>query len=107
MRDGSVQVNRLIGDQFAHRVQIGVEIANALGPRAIVRRCSGFWPISGGPLRRYMLCIAAELQNVPLREAHVLKDLPWRVLRAFGPLSPQRGRDSLDRRLERRVRLAA
>ena len=52
-----------------------------------------------------VLRIAAEVEQIVLRDAHVLDELPWRVFESSGLRAPPVLRDIADAFVERNVRL--
>src|SRR5581483_10865409 len=92
MRNFRVQIGFLVRDEFGHGLQIGAKATQAVVPGCRVSRRRALGPIAFGPGRRLMLRIAAEFQNVPLRDAHVLQQLPRAVRRAgwYCPAQPRR-----------------
>src|SRR6185503_21038430 len=79
----------------------------ALLPRARFRRGRARGPEPLGPWRRGVIRVEAEVQDVALRDAHVLEELPGSV-RCAARLLPAQGARELEQRLhERRVRAAA
>src|SRR5207245_4324783 len=60
------------------RFEVAAKRLGTLCPRRPARRI-GFGPISLGPCGRNVLRVPAELEDIPLREAHVLQQLPRRM----------------------------
>src|SRR5437870_2386896 len=75
-------------------------------PCACIRRLLCFRPITFRPLRGDVLRVAAELEDVPKRDAQVLQYLPWRMRAAPRQLPLQRKRHVFHRRIEIEVRAA-
>ena len=80
--DRREQIGRLLGDQALHFIKVGAKSCDRLMPgvrSSIARRSFSLRPVALRPRRRHMIRIAAEFQYVPLRDPHVLKNLPRRV----------------------------
>ena len=63
----------------AHRFQIFLELRDAGIPRLGIRRLRICRPVAFRPLRRHVIRIAAELENIPLSDPHMLEKLPCGV----------------------------
>jgi hypothetical protein len=102
------QVGARIGDQPHHGLQIGAETGDGAvpGPGVGRLRAAGR-PVPFRPARRDVRRVAAELEDVPLRQAQVLEQLPQRVLDAVGPGAAQRRRHVADDRFEAEVGVLA
>src|SRR5215472_4440578 len=107
MRNAYEQIRGLRRDQLAHRLEIGLERPNASRPGGGTWRRGSFRPVTLRPFRRGVLWVAAELENVGLRQPQVLQNFPGRMLHAFGTFAPQCGRQPLDYGVEMGVRSAA
>src|SRR6266571_8451582 len=81
------EVDRRIRDQRFHLFQILAELLNSFLPELFISLLVRLRPITLRPLRRNVLSVSTELQNVPLRNAHVLKHLPGGVWQARDPLA--------------------
>src|SRR5471032_996010 len=75
----SEEVCLVARDQLFHCLKVLRERFEAFVPSLRIRRRFGGGPVTGGPVRRDMLCIARKLQDVPLRDPHVLEQFPDRV----------------------------
>src|SRR6266481_293931 len=72
VRKHHAQIRFPIAHQFDHFVKIVLECFDALFPGGLVRRYGRLRPVALGKSRRDVLGVAAEFQNVPLRNAHML-----------------------------------
>ena len=75
-----------IFDQLLHRPKIVVKGVNALVPGGRARRRRAFRPVVIRQRERLVFRVDAELQDVPLRQAHVLDQHPrgmWQAVRDF------------------------
>ena len=84
--DGREEVGGFVGYQGAHGGVIGTEGAHGLVPAVFVGERGGLGPVAGWPLGRNVFGVAAEFEDVPLGDAHVLQNFPGRMrgaLRAF------------------------
>src|SRR5579872_4790234 len=61
-----------------------MNLFNTLVPRIGAGRLGGLRPVAFGPLRRFVLRVAAEFEDVPLRDADVFDQHPGRVREVFG-----------------------
>lgn len=86
--------------QILHLFQIVAKLLDALLPSPVARRRFRVWPVSLRPFWRDMLRIAAELEYVPLSDAHVLEQLPRRVRCSLNSLPAQLGWEVFDRILK-------
>src|SRR5262249_13045770 len=73
------QIRRRVGDQILHCLQIRAKCGDRLAPGFGVGRCVVLRPVAVGELRRNVTRIAAELENIPLADAHVFQKTPRRV----------------------------
>src|SRR5690242_6385763 len=73
VRDRREQIGFRIRNQRDHRFEIRSKFPQALIPRTVRRRRFGIRPVSSGELWRDVLRVPAELQDVPLGDAHVLE----------------------------------
>ncbi len=89
MRQRREQVGFRVGHKFTHRFQIPPESIQTITPSRITRGLRILWPVPGGPLRRNVFRVAAELEHVPLRDAKVFDDLPGTVLCALRSHPPK------------------
>jgi hypothetical protein len=78
-----------------------------LVPSFFVRRGRRARPVALREIRRFVLWIARELEDVRLGDAQVLEDFPKRVLCAFGPFATKFDRKVLENRIEIRVSVPA
>ena len=101
------EAGRSARHQPAHRFEIGAKGLYGPGPRRAVGRSLCLWPIAGRPFGRAVRRIAAEFEDVPLSDAHVIDDFPGRVCRAPGSLASQGSGQTFGRRVEARVGSAA
>src|SRR5207244_1481965 len=92
VREFRKQVGPGIGDQFLHLLKILLKLLNAFFPGLFARRRFGSGPVVVGKLLVRVFGIAAEIENILLRNAHVFEQLPGRVRRARGLLAAQRDR---------------
>jgi len=76
--EGRMEIGLGIGDQRLHRLQITLKCKDALGPCSVAGRRS-FRPVLRGPVGGLVLGIAAELKDVPLRDAQVFEQHPGGV----------------------------
>src|SRR5437879_2942462 len=83
MRNGSEKIVGRIPYELSHFGQVSPERRRAGIPRRCVRRSIALGPVALRPLRRFMLRIAAEFENVPLRQAQMLQKPPWREWELF------------------------
>lgn len=86
------------GDQLFHRLEVSSEHLETFFPRLRIRRRLCRRPVARGPVRRGMLGIARKLQDVPLRDAHVLEQFPERIRQPVGTHACQSRRHTLERR---------
>src|SRR5438477_12329858 len=97
MRNGSKKVAARIADKLAYRIQVGKKFLDTLIPRLCSFRFITRWSVLIGPLGRCMLRLQAELQDVPLRNANMLQQLPRRMRRTFRLLATKPSRKILKR----------
>ena len=107
VRNPRMQIDFRILHHAPERHQIGAERFHALIPGGIVRRRLGRRPIARRPGRRNMFWFPYELENVRLRDAHVLQHFPRRVRQPARPDAAQRGWQAGHRGVEIQVRSAA
>ena len=107
VRDFSEEIVGGIRNEILHLFQIAAKLLNRFIPKAGIAGTSRLWPITFGPFRRDVIRSAAEFQDVPLRDSHVLEHLPGRVGQAFNLLTAGFGRKVRDEVIERDVRVAA
>ena len=73
-----------VGDEFFHGLQILAELLDAFVPRGGIGRGLGFRPVIVGPFHFLVVGVSAEIEDVPLRDAQVLQQLPRGMRRAVG-----------------------
>src|SRR5579859_4363429 len=83
MRNGSGDVCLRIGDESAHLLCVMLKGFQAYFPGNGVMRRWALRPIARRPIRRNVHGIAAEFENIPLRDAHVLEQFPGGMRSAF------------------------
>lgn len=93
--------------EVLHGFQIGAEVLDAGVPGRVARRGSRFWPVVVRPFRSCVIWVAAEFQDVPLREAQVFEEHPQGVRVVGGFLAAEIGGDVGDDVVESGVGLAA
>src|SRR4029077_8382597 len=76
VRNFRKQVRARTLHQLTHLVQIVLERLHTFLPFRFARRPRRLWPVAFGKSRRHMFRVAAELQDVPLRDARMLEQLP-------------------------------
>ena len=84
MWDCSEQVHVGINQQSLHFLHVVLKLGDAFSPRCIVGRSFVGRPVAGRKLRGNVAWITAELENVPLADAQVLKQLPRGVRASLG-----------------------
>ena len=104
MRNLGEQICRWISHEIFHLLQIATKLFDRFLPKLrrsylLLRR-----PITFRPFRRDVFWIATELEDVPLRDAHVLKHLPRRVRQTFHALAAEFGGKARDEVFEGDVR---
>ena len=77
--DARQQIGPGIFDQRQHRLEICWERFDGIRPCGITGRLVGCRPIPVRPIGRFVLCIAAELEDVVLGDAEVLEEAPGGV----------------------------
>ncbi len=85
VRDARGEIRFRAGYELLQGAAIAQECADAAVPRGGARRGGGFRPVAAGKIRRDVFRVAAELKDVPLRDARVLEQFPGgmrRTLRA-------------------------
>src|SRR5579864_6774863 len=101
------QIGLRIFYQILHRLQVLPEFLDACIPSSGTGGSFRRGPISFRPFWRSMLRVAAELQNIPLRDAQVLQQHPKRMGKTSRLLSDQVRRNSSNNFVELGVRTAA
>src|SRR5215472_967007 len=76
MRNPGVQIRLWILHQADHLLEISPKALDGLGPRCSIRGPSCFRPVAFGKSGGNVLGVAAELQDVPLRDPRMLQELP-------------------------------
>jgi len=107
VRNFGEQINGLIRHQLAHGLEIRAKGLETPVPRRFVGRCRRAGPIALRKIRRFVLWVTRELEDVPLGDAQVLEDFPSRVLCAFGPLAAKFDGKVLEDGVELRVGVPA
>src|SRR5438034_761404 len=79
VRDLREQIHLRVGGQPLQRSQIAAKRRDAGVPRRAIGRRLAARPIMFRPLRLRVLRVAAELEDVELRQSKVLEELPWRI----------------------------
>ena len=74
--DFGVEIGSRIFDQLDHFAQIVFEPLHRLIPLFFARRGRRLGPVALGKFGRDVLVVAAEFQNIPLRDAGVFEELP-------------------------------
>jgi ubiquinone/menaquinone biosynthesis C-methylase UbiE len=96
-RDCGEQIHLSVADQQVQLLAIGLEIRNALVPRRRARWRGTLRPVILRPLERVdVLRIDTEVEEILLRYAHVLEELPRCVLEACGVRSALVRCDTID-----------
>lgn len=103
VRDGCLEGDGGIANQGFESVTIALVGTNALVPGVRSRGGSLCGPVCIRPRRCPVRGIAAEFQNVVLRESEVLDQLPGRMRESRRPLAPHVGSESLDSIVKRGV----
>src|SRR4029079_17736732 len=83
MRDLSEEVNTLVSDKIAHSLNIIKKLFDRFVP--IRDRAFAVWPVIVRPFHSLIIRIPGEVEDVPLRDPHMLEQLPCRVRRSVGP----------------------
>src|SRR5712692_4261222 len=107
MRNLRKQIRARILYQSNHLVQVVLELLHAFVPIGFAYRARRFWPIAFRKSGRDMLSVAAEFENVPLRDARMLQQLPTSVRQAGRKRTALVGRELFQRVHELHVRGAA
>ena len=90
---------------LANAAAVGVNGADALLPLGVVLRRRRRRPVVVGPLRILVLGVRAELEQIVLRDADVLEELPDGVRQSVGTFAAQLGGQIGERGIEADVRL--
>ena len=106
VRDAGRKVRRGIFYQPFHGAEVGLKRLNASVPGGRVGRRVGFRPVAFGKLRRDVLSVAAEFEDVPLRNAHVLEQPPCRKRKSGGADATQLRREVREDLFKGNVRAA-
>ena len=107
VRNGRGEVCFRIDNKFAHLLSVMLKGFQAHFPGNGVGRGWMNRPIAGRPIGRDVHGIAAEFEDIPLRDADVLEEFPGGVRRACWLVSRPRHGKSGDSGLEIRVSVAA
>src|SRR5205085_4338108 len=107
MRNLREQIGRSIRDEISHLLQIDAELRDRFLPKTCVADLFRLWPIPCGPLRRRVVLVTAEFQNVPLRNSYVLEHLPRSVRQTLNPLAACFCRKTGDKVFQIDMRIAA
>jgi hypothetical protein len=107
MWDLLIQIRPRIFHQADHFAQVFLKLLNTFLPSRFVRRPGRLRPIAFGKFRRNMFGVAAEFQDIPLRQPRVLEELPSRMRKPLGIGSALTDRKSLQCVHEVYVRPAA
>src|SRR5437016_1577052 len=83
MRNGRKKIAFGITYKPAYGIQVGKKLLDTLFPDLRSFRFIARWPVLIGPLGRCMLHLQAEFQDVPLRNADMLQQLPRRMWSTF------------------------
>ena len=102
-----IEVGSGISYQVVYRLEVFSKRLNAVVPCGCVGRRLCFRPVALRPRWRYVLAITAELENVPLCDAHMLEQHPCRVRKSVYLLASQIGRKINDRIVKSSMRFAA
>ena len=84
MGDGGEEVGGGVGDQLLQGCEVGAKSSEAFFPSVVGRRGVARRPVAGGEVQLFVFGVAAEVEDVPLRDAEVLQQLPGGVGRARG-----------------------
>ncbi len=74
--DRRVEIGFWIFDEANHVAQVALESGDGVVPLLVVARGRGFRPVALGKFGRDVFAVAAEFQNIPLRDAGVFEELP-------------------------------
>ena len=97
------QIRIRVGNQFFHGLRVFLELRHAGVPSGIIWRRFGARPVVVGPRLLFVVGIAAEIENVFLRDPQVLQQLPRCVRRSRDLLAAKFRREALDRGIEIRM----
>ena len=101
------QISLRIADQFFHGFRIILESLDALVPRCGAWRRRGFGPVIIGPFGGDIFWVAAEVENVALRDAQVFEKHPGGMRQAFRDFATKLRREVGDYFVEGGVGMAA
>src|SRR5882724_739248 len=107
MRNLPEQIDARVSHQLNRGGEVATEILHALLPIRIARGRRCLRPITAGKIRRDMPGVTAKFQNVPLRDANVLEELPSGVPQPLGESAAQPRWKSLQRVFETHVSAAS
>ncbi len=79
-----IQIGLRIRNELLHRLQILAELLNTLVPSSGTRWSIRFRPIILRPFGRLVFGVAAEFENIPLRQPKMLEQHPGRVRESVG-----------------------
>ena len=83
MRNRSEKIIGRVFDKLFHFGRVPAERRDTRVPRRRIGGSIALGPVALRPLRRFMLGVAAEFKNVPLSDAQVLEEPPWRERQIF------------------------
>src|SRR5947209_2362129 len=101
------QIRFRIAYELLHGFEILVERLNTLVPRRCGRWRRLLWPIILRPAELFVFRIAAEIENVPLRDAQMFEEHPCRMRQSLRDRATQFSRKITDDLVESRMRVAA
>src|SRR5258706_6201756 len=107
MRNLGEEISRGLRNEIFHLFQIAAELGNCFLPKFRIAGFVGPWQISFGQFRRSVIFVAAEFENVPLRDPHVLEHLPRSVGQVLNPLAATLRRETSEKVFKVDVRVAA
>jgi hypothetical protein len=88
VRNLGIEIRIGIEDQFTHLQEFALNFGDAFVPGFLARRRFGGRPIAGREVWRDVLSVAAEFEDVPLRDADVFEKLPECVRDSGESLQP-------------------
>jgi hypothetical protein len=105
VRDAGEQIDFGIRGETLQRLEIAVERSDSGIPSAVRGRRGVCRPVVVGPLHFAIVRVEAEVENIVLRDADVLHDLPRRMRHACRAFTAQTRREAGDRIVEVDVRV--
>ena len=107
MRDFCEEIGARVLHQANHVRQIFLESGHTIVPGLIIGRHGSFWPVAAGKIRRDVLGIPAEFEDVALGDARVFEQLPTSVREGVRERPVFAGGKIVERVREMNVRSAA